>query len=119
MNIQEKLFEASAELRARASALTSAALDVARARAGVATKRVEVLKGSLATLSNARRAFSKVAQRHATRFVKENSQLAVEAGKDVSALARTTYATLAGRATTKAKSRKPRAPGKRATKKAA
>ncbi len=118
MNFQEKLLEASAELRARATAITSAALDLARNRATVAAGRVDVLKGSIATLSDAGRAFNKVAQRHATRFVKENSELALAAGKDVSALARTTYATLAGRkAATKA--RKPRASAKRAVKKAA
>jgi hypothetical protein len=117
MNFQEKLFETTAELRARATALTAAALDVARARANVAAKRVDVLKGSLATLSDAGRAFGKVAQRHGTRFVKENSELAFAAGKDVSAIARTTYATLAGRKAAKAKStRKPRASTKRAAK---
>jgi hypothetical protein len=120
MNLQEKLFETTAELRARATALTAAALDVARARANVAAKRVDVLKGSLATLSDAGRAFSKVAQRHGTRFVKENSELAFAAGKDVSAIARTTYASLAGRKAAKAAkaktARKPRASTKRAAK---
>jgi ATP/maltotriose-dependent transcriptional regulator MalT len=119
MNLQEKLFEASADLRARATALTAAALDLARARATVAAGRVEVLKGSLSTLSDARRTFRKVAQRHASRFVKENADIAIAAGKDVSALARSTYATLAGSAAPKAKARKPRASSKRATKKAA
>lgn len=116
MNFQEKLFQTSAELRARATALSAAALDLARARANVAANRVEVLKGSLAILSDAGRAFGKVAQRHGTRFVKENSELALAAGKDVSALARTTYATFAGRTAPKAKARKPRATTKRAAK---
>ena len=40
------------------------------------------------------------------RFVKENSTIAVDAGKDVSALARTTYATLAKRAPRTKKARK-------------
>ena len=35
------------------------------------------------------RELNKVARRHAARFVKENSTIAVDAGKDVSALART------------------------------
>jgi hypothetical protein len=118
MNFQERLFEASADLRARATALTSAALDLARERASVAAGRVEVLKGSLATLSDAGRAFNKVAQRHATRFVTENSELALAAGKDVSALARATYATLAGRKPA-TKARKPRTAARRASKKAA
>jgi len=108
MNFQEKLIEASSELRARASAFTTAALDVARERADVASKRVDLLKGSFATLSIAGRELNKVAQRHASRFVKENSAIAVAAGKDFGALARSTFATLSGRkASTKA--RKPRA----------
>lgn len=119
MNFQERLLEASSELRARATALATAALDVARSRADVATKRVEVLKGSFATLSVVGRELNKVAQRHASRFVKENSALAVAAGKDVGALARSTYASLAGRQSPE-KARKPRAAvRKRASKKAA
>lgn len=110
MNFQEKLFETTAELRARAAALTAAALDLARDRANVAAKRVGILK-------DAGRAFSKVAQHHGTRFVKENSELAFAAGKEVSAIARTTYATLAGRKAAKAKAaRKPRATTRRAAK---
>jgi hypothetical protein len=82
MNFQEKMLNATADLRSRA---------------GVAAKRVEVLKGSLATLTMASREFNKVARRHAARFMKQNSTLAVSAGKDISALARTTFATLAKR----------------------
>jgi len=117
MNFQERLIEASSELRARATALTTAALDVARARADVAAKRVDVLKGSFATLSVAGRELNKVAQRHASRFVKENSAIALAAGKDVGALARSTYESLAGRKVV-VKSRKPRA-ARRTTKKVA
>lgn len=119
MNFQERLIEASSELRARATAFTTAALDVARSRADVAAKRVDVLKDSLATLSIASRELNKVAQRHASRFVKENSALAVAAGKDVGALARSTYASLAGSKKVATKARKPRATRKRATAKAA
>ena len=120
MNIQERLIEASSELRARASAFTTAALDVARARADVAAKRVDLLKGSLATLTVAGRELNKVAQRHASRFVKENSAIAFAAGKDFRTLARTTYVTLSGRKPT-AKPRKTRASAarKRSTAKAA
>jgi hypothetical protein len=118
MNFQERLIEASSELRARATAFTAAALDVARARADVAAKRVDLLKSSFATLSVAGRELNKVAQRHTSRFVKENSALAVAAGKDVGALARSTYATLSGRKVS-AKARKPRATRKRASSKAA
>ena len=97
MNFQEKVLEATADLRSRAALLADEALKTARARAGIAAKRVEVLKGSLATLTVASRAFNKVARRHAARFVKENSTIAVAAGKDVSALARSTVAALAKR----------------------
>ncbi|MEJ0084486.1 MAG: hypothetical protein WDO72_02280 [Pseudomonadota bacterium] len=99
MNFQEKVLEATAELRSRAA------------------KRVEGLKGSLATLSVASREFNKVARRHVARFVKENSTIAVAAGKDVSALARTTFATLAKRPAAKT-TRKPPA-RKRSSAKAA
>jgi hypothetical protein len=105
MNFQEKMFETTAHLRARAAAL--------------ATKRVEVLKGSMAALTVAGRELNKVARRHAVRFVKENSSLAIDAGKDVSALARSTYATLAKRGTAKQKARKAPAARKRAASKAA
>jgi len=122
MNFQEKVLEATADLRSRAALLADEALKTARARAGIAAKRVEVLKGSLATLSVASREFNKVARRHAVRFVKENSTLAAAAGKDVSALARTTFAALAKRpATMKARKPSARKPAarKRASAKAA
>jgi hypothetical protein len=106
MNFQEKLLEATADLRSRAALLAEEAQKTARARVSVAAKRVQVLKGSLATLSVASREFNKVARRHATRFVTENSTLAVAAGKDVSALARATFATLTKRPVAK-RSRKP------------
>jgi len=117
MNFQERVLEATADLRSRAALLADEALKTAHARAGIAAKRVEVLKGSLATLTVASREFNKVARRHAVRFVKENSTLAAAAGKDVSALARATFATLAKRPV----ARKPRKPAarKRAKTKAA
>jgi len=117
MNFQEKVLETTADLRARAAALANVAVSTARARAEVAAKRVQGLKGSIAVLTVAGREFNKVARRHAVRFVKENSSIAANAGKDVSALARDTYATLTQR-TAPAKARK--APArKRATRKAA
>ena len=91
MNFQEKLFEATADLRSRA---------------GITAKRVQDLKGSIAVLTVAGREFNKVARRHAARFVKQNSAIAAEAGKEISALARSAYVTLANSArpaTTKAK----------------
>ena len=120
MNFQEKLFETTADLRARAGALANEALATARARAEIAAKRVVVLKSSLATLTVAGRELNKVARRHAARFLKENSTIAVDAGKDVSALARSTYATLSKRAAAAPRTaRKAPAARKRATRKAA
>jgi sugar phosphate isomerase/epimerase len=112
MNFQEKMIETTTELRARAAALATGAIARARVRAQLAAKRVESLKGSISALKVAGRELNKVARRHAVRFVKENSSLAADAGKDVSALARSTYVTLAQRAPAK------RAPIKRAARKA-
>ena len=105
-DVQERLIEVSSELRARASALAATALDAARSRAGLTSRRVEVLKGSFDALTIAGRELNKVARRHASRFVKENSALAIAAGRDMSALAQSTYATLSGRKVA-AKARKP------------
>jgi len=117
MNFQEKMFETTADLRARAAALANVAVTTARARAEIAAKRVQGLKGSIAVLTVAGREFNKVARRHAARFVKENSSIAANAGKDVTALARDTFATLTQRAApTKARKAPAR---KRATRKAA
>jgi hypothetical protein len=107
MTFQEKMIERTAGLRTRAAAIATVAVKTARARAEGAAKRVGTLKGSLAALTVAGRELNKVARRHAVRFVKENSSIAVEAGKDVSALARTTYASLAKRpVAAKSKARK-------------
>jgi len=62
--------------------------------------------------------FNKVARRHAMRFVKENSAIGIEAGRDVSALARTTYVTLAKRTAAPQKARKAPGSRKRAARKA-
>jgi hypothetical protein len=121
MNLQERVFEATADLRTRALALANTALAQARARADVAAKRVGTIKVSLATLSTAGRALNKVARQHAVRFVKQNSAIALDAGKDVSALARSTFATLSGTPGRKSKraTRVTRTNRKRATAKAA
>jgi hypothetical protein len=101
MNFQEKVAETTADFRAKAA------------------KRVETLKGSLAALKVAGTELNKVARRHVSRFVKENSAIATEAGKEVGALARATYAQLANKpSVTPRKTRKPAA-RKRATAKAA
>jgi hypothetical protein len=101
MNFQEKVLEATSDLRSRAALLAADALKTARARVGKTAQRVDGLKGSLATLTLASRELNKVARRHAQRFVKENSTIAVAAGKEVSALARTTFASLSKRSPAK------------------
>lgn len=98
MNFQEKLFETSAEIRARAEALANQALTNARTRADAAAKRVEQrvgsLRGSFDVLSVAGRELNKVARRHAIQFVKQNATIAAQVRDDVSALARSTFSTL-------------------------
>jgi hypothetical protein len=120
MNFQEKMFETTADLRSRAAAIAAVAVATARARAKLASKRAQDLKGALAVLTVAGREFNKVARRHVVRFVKENSTIAADAGKDVSLLARSTYSTLAAkRGTAKPKARRASAVRKRAKAKAA
>ena len=115
MNFQEKLFEASAQLRARAEAIAQAAIETARTRADLASQRVDGLKKSLAVLNDAGRQFNQVARRHAKSFVKQNSPLVAAVRKDVSQLARATFATLT-RGPVAKKTRKPAASRKRAAK---
>ena len=66
MNFQDKVIETTTDLRAQA-------------------------RLSFDALKLAGRGLNKVARRHASRFVEQNSSLAREAGKDVSALARATF----------------------------
>ncbi len=108
MNFQEKVFEATAQLRARAEALAQAAIETTRGRADVAARRVDGLKKSFAVLNDAGRQFNQVARRHASRFVKQNSPLVAAVRKDVSELARSTFSTLTRRPAAK-KGRKPAA----------
>ena len=114
MNFQEKLFETTADLRSRAAEFAQAAVHTARSQAGVAAKRAEKLKGSLGVLNGAGRELNKVARRHGAQFVKQNSQLVAKVRDDVTALARTTIASLQNRAAPKA--RKPVAVRKRKAK---
>lgn len=95
MNFQDKVFESTADFRARAAALTRTAFVTARARATQAAGRVSQFRSSLTALQIAGREFNKVASRHFTQFLKQNSSLARDVGKDVSALARDTYQQLA------------------------
>lgn len=75
MNLQEKVLETTAELRVRAAALTSVAVDTARD-------------------------LDRVARRHARRFVVENRAIVAEAGKDLGLLLRSTYASFTNREVT-------------------
>ena len=115
MNFQEKVMEASAGLRARAAALAASAVDNARAQVDVAAKRAARLKASLAVLNGAGTELNKVARRHAARFVKQNSSIAADMRKEVTALAQSTYASLTHRAAPK-KARRAPAARKRAAK---
>jgi hypothetical protein len=99
MKIQEKVLEASSELRSRASALAASALATARDPAQL-----------ISVLADARREFGKVARRHAGRFVKQNFTLASTVRREVSELARSTYASLS---THTAGKKARRAPGAR------
>ena len=116
MNFQSKVFETTADLRARAAALANVAVVTARTRANQAAERVGTLKGSLAALQLAGRDFNKVARRHVSKFVKQNTAIAREAGKDVSALARSTYSQLATRETVVTRKPRKAAARKRAAK---
>jgi hypothetical protein len=112
MNFQEKLFEATQALRARAATLAQAALITARERATVTARRVEkrvgAVKISLTTLGVARRELEKVARRHGAKFVKQNATLAQAARNDVATLALTTLDAFAKRnVVAKKKTRKP------------
>jgi hypothetical protein len=119
MNFQEKLFETTAELRSRAQAFANTALHDARQQADVAAKRFEKrfqdLRGSIDVLNTASRKLNTVARRHASQFVKQNSTIAAQVRDDVSALARSTFATLAKRPPAK-KARKATTARKRARK---
>jgi hypothetical protein len=120
MILQRFLLDTSTALRAHASAFATSALDLARAQAQDASPRVKAVKQSIATLSVASRELNRMAKRHAARLVKENSAIAVSAGRDLSALARSTYSTLTGRKPRRpARTKRVAATRKRASAKAA
>jgi hypothetical protein len=95
MNFQEKLIESAGDIRARAATLAAGALETARESATLAARRARGLRGSLALLRSAGLELGDVARRHVGRLVSENRAIAIEAGRDLTALARSTYATLA------------------------
>lgn len=107
MNFQEKLFETAAEVRVRAASAAAAALQTAREGATLAARRAQGLKGSLIVLKRAGKELNQVARRHVGRLVSENRAIAVDAGRDLGTLARSTYSSFATRGT------KPRAPRKK------
>jgi hypothetical protein len=114
------MLERTADLRARAAQMTDIALHQARAAATLAAQRVEGLKGSFALIKAAGRDLNLVARRHVGRFVDENRTIAVEAGKDLKAFARSTYATFTNKpAPAVRKARKAPAKRKRAAARAA
>jgi hypothetical protein len=122
MNFQEKLVEKTEDLRARAAVLAARAVDSARSRVADIAQRAEGLKGSLTTLKGAGMELGLVARRHVSRFVKENSAIALEAGKDVGAIARGTLDQLQRKQAAAAPARKARKPAvarKRSSRKAA
>jgi hypothetical protein len=98
MNFQEKLFESTADLRARAET-------IAQAAAKRAEQRLETLRGSFDVLNTASREFNKVARRHAIQFVKQNSSIAAQVRDDVSTLARSTFASLTRKPTARTASK--------------
>ena len=108
MNFQEKIADATAELRACADSFAQAAFETARARAGAAASKVQGFRNSLAVLNDAGRQLNQVARRHARRFVKQNSPLVAAVREDVSQLARATISSLSTKQTSK-KTRKPSA----------
>jgi hypothetical protein len=112
MNFQERLIEATSVLATRAGAFATTALDAVRERADGSVKRLDAVKGSLGALGIAGRELRRVARRHASRFVKQNSALAKAAGSEFGTIARATYASLARArqpAKSAARARKPRA----------
>jgi len=103
MNFQEKLLETAADLRNRATEFAQAAVDTARTQAGIAAERAEKLKKPLGVLNQAGRELNHVARRHGAQFIRQNSSLAARVRDDVTALARTTFASLQKGAAAKAR----------------
>ena len=95
MKFQDKVFETTADFQARAAAFAAATFAAARERATLAADRAAKLKVSLSALRLAGHEFRKVAGRHVSRFVEQNSALARAAGTDMSTLARSTFQQLA------------------------
>jgi hypothetical protein len=91
MNLRDKAFEKAEDFRDRALAYAHAAIETARGRAPLSPEARTRIETSLTALKLAGRSLRKVAGLHASKFVEQNSTLVRAAGKDVSALARSTY----------------------------
>ena len=91
MKLRDKAFEKAANFREGVFLLASTAVARARERAPLSAEARDSLATTLATLKLAGRELRQVAGLHAAKFVAQNSTLARAAGRDVSALARSTY----------------------------
>lgn len=91
MNLRDKAFETASDFRNRALAFADAAVATARERASLTPEVRTRLESSMTALKLAGRQLRKVAGLHAAKFVEQNSSLVRAAGKDVSALARSTF----------------------------
>lgn len=114
MNLKEKVMEASANLRERAAVFVEATAKATRAQTDAAAGQMAALRKSLVVLDAARLELNKLARRHASRIVKQNSPLFSAVRRDVSELAHSTYQTLS--AGNSPKTRRPRPVRKRARK---
>jgi hypothetical protein len=114
MNFQEKLIESAGDIRARAATLAAGAVEAARENVTLAAQRARDLRGSLTLIRSAGLELGGVARRHVSRLVSENRAIAIEAGRDLTALARSTYAMLANTVATD-HGTKVRAPRKKKT----
>ena len=94
MNFQDKTVETVADFGAGVRIAATRAVRLARAQAAQVTRGFDRLQPSLQALQSAGLELNQVARRHLSRFVKENVVIAQEAGSDVAALARSTYARL-------------------------
>lgn len=95
MNLRDKALETATIFCNRAQALANAAVARLSERAPLDARARARVGASLAALKQAGRELRKVAGLHASQFVAQNSTLVRNAGKDVSALARSTYQQLA------------------------
>lgn len=109
MDFQDKVFDITADFRARATAFAEAAWASAQHRATKTAGRMNDLKTALTTLQTTGRELKKVAGKHASQFIEQNSALARAAGQDMAALARSTYSQMSRPYSTKSTTTRKRA----------